>query len=148
VLAKGHGDQWVVTRGSTDITGFTAQCGRKVYTVISGKLDFVSQIKGTWDANGIATSAGHGIETVTLKDVWAKTPKGKPHLVVGSQRVEATWRTGADIAGNPGGPYATYSWVTKIQVVGTRDGRSLVIRQLRDGTFHVEDSGTCSDLLL
>jgi hypothetical protein len=146
--AAPHGDHSVVTYDSEDLTGLSVECGRKTYTVTSGTNDSVMRMKGRLDPNGIAIDPGHAIETLTLNNVRVVDQHGNAHGVVGSLRIDATWLAGADLSYYGEGPFTRYSFVEKVQVLGTRDGRSLVMRQLRDGTLDVEDSGTCTTLYI
>jgi hypothetical protein len=147
--SESHADHWVVVDAhSTDIAGLgPIICGDNTYYVESGAVDFVEQVKGGLTVAGIAIDAGRGIETFTLNDVHV-VRDGKSYRVVGSQRINATWPAGADVAGNPGGPFSSFTFVLTVRIAGTGDGHSIVARQLPDGTFSWVESGSCNDLTL
>jgi hypothetical protein len=142
----GHGDHWVVTRSSSEVTGMSVSCGDHTYVATRGTSDLVVKMKGIVDpATGIATTAGQASETWTLNDVRVVDGRGRSHHVVGSQQIEGSWPAGADVYGNPGGPWYSNSRVVHVRVEGTRDGFSLVARVLRDGSYRISTSGTCDN---
>jgi len=148
--ADGHAGRPVVThKAPSDITGFSLQCGRNTYTVTSGTSNEVDRL---WPA----TAAGdvRGTETWTLKDVWAVDQYGRRYAVSGWQEFDGTYNptTGGPAAD---GPFSSFSAVQKLQIGyprlrhggphgGTRDGSSLEVRQLSDGSLQVDVSGTCA----
>jgi hypothetical protein len=87
--------------------------------------------------------------TWTLDDVRVQNlDTHRTYRAVGSQQLKATWLDGADIMGDNGGPFTGFSDIVDIRIRGTRDGHSLVIRQVHDQMRVLEDSGTCADLQL
>jgi hypothetical protein len=146
VLAAGQADHWVVVQSdSTDIAGLgPIACGDNSYTVTSGTSEFLWRMKGDLDGSGVALTPGRAIETWTLVDTRAVDQDGVIHRVVGRQRVEATWLTGANLDGS--GPYTNFSFVLNIHIQGTADGHSMALHQVDDGPVHGVDTGTCSGL--
>jgi len=144
---ESQADHWVVVDAhSTDITGLgPIVCGANTYVVESGEVDFVEQVKGGLTDAGIAIDAGRGIETFTLNDVLV-SQNGKIYRVVGSQRINATWLADAHVDGE--GPFSSFTFVLNVQIAGTGDGHSIVARQIRDGTFSMVETGSCSTLTL
>jgi hypothetical protein len=148
----GHADRWVVLlHQTTDLTGsgMTVACGRNTYAVTSGSVDQLWLQQGAMDDKGFAIGPGRAIETWTLDDVRVQNlDTHRTYRAVGSQQLKATWLDGADIMGDNGGPFTGFSDIVDIRIRGTRDGHSLVIRQVHDQMRVLEDSGTCADLQL
>lgn len=131
---------WVVYGGSSDeVSGFEVQCRATTYTVVSGTLDSVWQRMGTLDESGMATTNGHAIETWTASDVVVMDQNGARHGVVFTRRMEGTYAVGS--YPEVEGPFASFSWIERLQIAGAPDGYSLVM-DLHHTTFN----GTC-DLL-
>jgi len=140
--ANGHSGWFVYGGGPQPVTGLQETCGDSLYTVVSGTIDSVWQMKGSIDPNtGLAIDNGHGIETWTANNVVVADQNGDTHRVVFSRRLEGTWHAGADVAGDPGGPYTSFSWIEHLQIAGTSDGYSLVMN-----LHHTVFSGTCAQL--
>ncbi len=140
-----HADHWVVSRETTPLTGMSVACGANTYTVTSGVENFVVRLKGTLDANGIATTDGQAIETWTLDGVRVVDQNGRSHHVTAFTQFESSWAPGANLGADLG-PWTSGSKIQRLRVEGTRDGFFLTARLLKNGTERVESSGTCPNL--
>ncbi len=149
----GQGDHWVILIDqSTDLgvyagsdMGGMLDCSvghhRSTYTLVSGSLDQVLEVKGAISAD-FSTPLGPGrfVETWTLHDVKVRSDQThRTYRVVGSSRAvtkfDATGYTGA-------------SFVQDVRIEGTRDGRSFRQVGLDWPMKMVWDRGTCSNLQL
>jgi hypothetical protein len=147
VAAAGRDDHWTVTRDSQSVAGLVVTCGKgrhaNTYTVLSGTSEFVMRTQGRIDSGGFAKTDGQGIETWTLRGVTVADQHHHVHRVTGSQQISAAWQAGADVNGNPGGPWLRFTWDAKYQVDGTSDGYTFNLWLLKDGSFGTTSSGSC-----
>ena len=132
-----HHPSVVVTRSSSPVAGMVVACGSTIYTVTSGTSELVVRM---WPAT--ASGDVHGTETWTLKHVRVVDQYGRHHRVTGFQQFDGTYNRNTGTAAD--GPFSSYRAVQKLHVVGTRDGSSLTLRLLKDGTWPVKTSGTCA----